>query len=242
MSVLSPSMGEERFTVALRDGHVSHTTSEYINYCNANQILLMVIPPHSTHSLQPLDVVMFKPLSSAYIKELTKHLHQSRDLLGVKKSDYFSLFWRAWVTSFRKITIQKAFDSTVIYPPDAWLVLERLVYTRPGSRSPSPLPGDDDWREMDRLLASIISPEHQNGVGKQLRSYQHHLKVHHDLTAIENQGLRAAFPTKAKHQKLSEVLPLQQRRECRTIAMFWSLERSEKLATGSSKPSKNKMR
>jgi hypothetical protein len=26
----------------------------------------MIYPPYSTHTLQPLDVVMFKPLSSVY--------------------------------------------------------------------------------------------------------------------------------------------------------------------------------
>jgi hypothetical protein len=37
-----------------------------LNYCNANKILLVVFLPHVTHSLQPLDVVMFAPLSTVY--------------------------------------------------------------------------------------------------------------------------------------------------------------------------------
>lgn len=39
---------------------------DFIEYCDKRRILLMVFPPHSTHTLQPLDVVMFKPLSQAY--------------------------------------------------------------------------------------------------------------------------------------------------------------------------------
>jgi hypothetical protein len=50
---------------------------DFINYCDQNKILLAVLPPHLTYTLQPLDVVMFKPLLTAYSKELTTHLHNS---------------------------------------------------------------------------------------------------------------------------------------------------------------------
>jgi hypothetical protein len=48
------------------DSHGSQVTMALINYCDANKILLVVFPPHVTHNLQPLDVVMFAPLSAAY--------------------------------------------------------------------------------------------------------------------------------------------------------------------------------
>jgi hypothetical protein len=48
------------------DGHGSHVTLEFIEYCYQNKILLLIFPPYSTHTLQPLDVVMFKSLSSGY--------------------------------------------------------------------------------------------------------------------------------------------------------------------------------
>jgi hypothetical protein len=35
---------------------------EFINYYNDNKILLMIYPPHLTHSLQLLDVGIFSPL------------------------------------------------------------------------------------------------------------------------------------------------------------------------------------
>jgi len=40
--------------------------SEFIDYCDRLKILLMVFPPHSTHTLQPLDVGLFKPLSTRF--------------------------------------------------------------------------------------------------------------------------------------------------------------------------------
>ncbi|KAF1828973.1 hypothetical protein BDW02DRAFT_651685 [Decorospora gaudefroyi] len=38
------------------DGHGSHLSMDFIEYCEAHKILLAVFPPHSTHTLQPLDV------------------------------------------------------------------------------------------------------------------------------------------------------------------------------------------
>jgi hypothetical protein len=60
------------------DGHGSHLTFEFIQYCMTHKILLLIYPPHSTHSLQPLDVVMFKPLSSQY--SAVSHLGSRRIL------------------------------------------------------------------------------------------------------------------------------------------------------------------
>jgi hypothetical protein len=93
------------YRLLVLDGHGSHLTMDFIEYCDQHKILLAVFPPHSTHTLQPLDVVMFKPLSTAYSKELSDYLHHSQGLLSVKKGDFFPLFWRAWVTSFKKSTI-----------------------------------------------------------------------------------------------------------------------------------------
>lgn len=62
------------YRLLVLDGHRSHITIDFINYCNQNRILLAILPPHSTYTLQPLDVAMFKPLSTAYSTELSKHL------------------------------------------------------------------------------------------------------------------------------------------------------------------------
>jgi hypothetical protein len=67
------------------DGHGSHVTIEFLDYCDRNKILLAVFPPHSTHTLQPLDVVLFKPLATAYSTELSSFLEKGQGLLTIKK-------------------------------------------------------------------------------------------------------------------------------------------------------------
>jgi hypothetical protein len=40
-----------RWQLLILDGHGSHVNMEFINFCDANMILLAIYPPHSTHSL-----------------------------------------------------------------------------------------------------------------------------------------------------------------------------------------------
>lgn len=101
------------------DGHGSHVTMDFIEFCHANKILLMVFPPHATHSLQPLDVVMFKSLSSFYSSELVDFLHRSQGLISIKKGDFIPLFWAAWELSFTSQNVLKAFEATGVSPPNA---------------------------------------------------------------------------------------------------------------------------
>jgi hypothetical protein len=76
------------YRILIVDGHGSHLTEDFIDYCNTNKIHLMVFPPHSTHSLQPFDVVMFSLLSKAYSAGLLRHLHRSQGLISVTKGNF----------------------------------------------------------------------------------------------------------------------------------------------------------
>lgn len=82
------------------DGHGDHVSVEFIEYCHANKILLMVYPLHSTHTLQPLDVVIFAPLAAAYKAQLAHFLECSQRLTSITKRDFYRLFDAAWSSTF----------------------------------------------------------------------------------------------------------------------------------------------
>lgn len=50
----------------LMDNHQSHISVEAINFCRENGIVLVTIPPHTSHKLQPLDVGLYSPLKTRY--------------------------------------------------------------------------------------------------------------------------------------------------------------------------------
>jgi hypothetical protein len=68
---------------------------DFIDYCNQNRILLAIYPPHSTHMLQPLDVIMFKTLSSGYLHEVYRFMERCQGLTSMSKQDFYPLFMAA---------------------------------------------------------------------------------------------------------------------------------------------------
>lgn len=52
----------------LVDNHRTHTTLEEINLCRDNHIVMVGLPPHTTHRLQTLDVSFFGLLETFYIQ------------------------------------------------------------------------------------------------------------------------------------------------------------------------------
>jgi hypothetical protein len=97
------------YRLLILDGHGSHLTMDFIEYYDQNKILLAVYPPHSTQTLQPLDVIMFKPLATEYSNEVAGFMERSQGLTSMSKRDFFPLFYQAWQTSFKETTILKVF-------------------------------------------------------------------------------------------------------------------------------------
>ena len=57
---LSAKRQEGVSRLLLLDGFGSHYTKEFLDYCDQHKIIVFCLPPHSSHLLQPLDVVVFQ--------------------------------------------------------------------------------------------------------------------------------------------------------------------------------------
>ncbi|KAJ8113337.1 hypothetical protein OPT61_g4512 [Boeremia exigua] len=182
-----------KYRLLILDGHGSHVTIDFINYCDKNKILLAILPPYSTHTLQPLDVVMFKPLLTAYLKELTTYLHHGQGLAKVKKSNFFYLFWKAWPSP-------EASDSN--------------------SSSNSVYSGKD-WLKIETLLRKVAKDEGSKELRKISRSL-HHISIQNSLLHHEIAGLKEVLKTQKKHKNKSKTLDLQQKKWAQGGAVFWS--------------------
>ena len=63
-----PSEGAEEYRLLIFDGHESHITWEFIKFALSHRIICLCLPPHSTHLVQPLDVVIFSSYAAEYSK------------------------------------------------------------------------------------------------------------------------------------------------------------------------------
>jgi hypothetical protein len=149
---------------------------DFIDYCDQNKILLVILPPHLTYTLQPLDVGMFKPLAAAYSAELLGYLDRSQGLASITKGDFFPLFWKAWEALFKELTILSSFRATGISPLDPNPILDRFTHNEELGNSSSSGLSDYDWRKMDRLVRSAVKDQGSRDT-KKLRQSLHYLSV-----------------------------------------------------------------
>ena len=58
--------------ILILDNHASHIYLPAINFARKNGIIILSIPPHTLHRLQPLDIPFFGPLKTFYGQEADK--------------------------------------------------------------------------------------------------------------------------------------------------------------------------
>jgi hypothetical protein len=150
---------QRKWRLLILDGHGSYLTNDFIDFGDDNKILLCIFLPHSTHSLQPLDVVMFSPMATSYSQELSRFLHYLLGLIGVKKGDFFPIFWLAWMRTFKRDTILKGFKATGIFPMDAGVILKRF---KKSTLEQAMVPESSDvgdgssWRQLRKLFDAVV--------------------------------------------------------------------------------------
>ena len=127
------SLGKKRLLIV--DGHGSHHTKQFIQYCDDHDIIPFGMPPNLTHILQPLDVVVFQPLKHYHAKALDIMVRDG--LVSIGKLEFLSCIGNVRDQAFRESTIRSAFKKTGIYPFNPQLVLEILA-SRQAESTPSP--------------------------------------------------------------------------------------------------------
>lgn len=97
------------------DNHESHISIEVIDLCKESGVVLLTIPPHCSHRLQPLDVAVYGPLKRYYSNACTSWLHANP---GVPMTimNIASCFGTAYQAAFTPKNIASAFRETGIWP------------------------------------------------------------------------------------------------------------------------------
>jgi len=73
--------------ILILDGHGSHLTWQFFNFCLERNIHPICLPVECTHILQPLDVELFGPLSHCYSNELDIWVRKGGN--AIKKGQFY---------------------------------------------------------------------------------------------------------------------------------------------------------
>ncbi|KAL6171679.1 hypothetical protein ACJQWK_02685 [Exserohilum turcicum] len=112
------------YRLLIVDGHESHISIEFQDLCKEKNIILLCMPPHSSHLLQPLDVACFSPLKRKY-GDVISGLARNRTNY-ISKETFLAAFKTAFEQSITRENIQAGFRGAGLVLHDPQAVLSKL--------------------------------------------------------------------------------------------------------------------
>jgi len=158
------------YRLLILDGHSSHATPEFDQYCAENKILTLCMPPHTSHLLQPLDVSCYSPLKRAYGREIEELARQG--VYHIDKKDFLTAYTRIRPIVFTQQNIQAGFQATGLVPRSPDRVLSSLTV----ARTPSPPQTTTDNNAATQAAAQTETPHTVAELQQQVRYLQERLR------------------------------------------------------------------
>jgi hypothetical protein len=145
----------EKYRLLILDGHDSHATPEFDQYCKEKLPITLCMPAHSSHLLQPLDVECFSVLKRALVEYMRlgiNHIH---------KIEFLTAFKAARNEAITDSNVRSGFAATGLVPFDPEQVL--CTISRPLTPPELRAATNDRWvpetphnvHQLERQVAAI---------------------------------------------------------------------------------------
>ncbi|KAG9196117.1 hypothetical protein G6011_01238 [Alternaria panax] len=143
------------YRLLIIDGHESHCSIDFQDYCKENKIIALCMPPHSSHLLQPLDVVPYSLLKRHYGDGISL-LARSR-IHHINKETFLPAFKAAYEKTFTSENVRAGFRGAGLVPYNPEAVLSKLDVQL---RTPTPpAPGTVAWEAQTPRNASEMEAQ-----------------------------------------------------------------------------------
>ena len=106
------------------DGHGSHITGNVIAYCIDNSIDLLILPPHCSHILQPLDIGVFRQLKQFHSQEMDRYSYHT--IGRIKRADWVQSLIRIRTKAFISSNIKSSWKGSGLIPYNPNRVVNNL--------------------------------------------------------------------------------------------------------------------
>ncbi|CAG4974913.1 unnamed protein product [Colias eurytheme] len=121
--------------VLLLDGHSTHCKSvEMLEYANENDIILLSMPSHTSHYLQPLDRSVFKSLKHHFYEQCRLWLIHNPGR-RISRLSFGALLSKAWGKAATSDNAIAGFKATGVYPFNPEAVPDYAFSQEPTSHS-----------------------------------------------------------------------------------------------------------
>jgi hypothetical protein len=132
------------YRMLILDGHESHMSIKFDEYCKAHNIVALCLPSHSSHLTQPLDIACFGVLKRNYSLELEVFI--KAHITHITKLEFFIAFRAAYSKTMTSKNIKAGFRDAGLVPFDPQAVISRLdVRLRTPTPTGPPSAEADSW-------------------------------------------------------------------------------------------------
>ncbi len=138
------------------DNHETHINLPAINFCRDNGIVLLTLPPHSSHKLQPLDVSVYRSFKLHFNAACSTWM-VNHPGMAISIMDMAELVGKAFEKSFSLSNITSGFSKSGIEPYNDQKFTDDDF--NPATVTDRDLPSPPEQRE-----AATTPPEHQEAV------------------------------------------------------------------------------
>ena len=157
-----------QWRLLLLDGHESHANYLFLDFAWKHQILVQVLPAHSSHLTQPLDVGLFSPLQNNYGK-LVMDWSKGGGFPALHKSDFWPLLKIAREQTYTLKNIKGAWSGAGLVPYNKQKILSCLGGPSLSASQNSLQGGIQTPRNPRQFCSFIAQTEHMmehEGVGE----------------------------------------------------------------------------
>jgi hypothetical protein len=148
-----------KYRLLILDGHGSHATPEFDQFCVEKSIITLCMPAHSSHLLQPLDVGCFSALKRAYRKQVVDFMRLG--INHIDKLEFIIAFKAARLEAMTASNIRSGFAATGLVPYNPEQVL--CTISRPLTPPEIPTAINDVWvpetphniRQLEQQVATV---------------------------------------------------------------------------------------
>lgn len=135
------------------DGHISHKGIESLTFAKEHGIIMVCLPPHCTHRMQPLDVSFYGPLKTYFNQEVSTWL-KSHPGRVVTHFQIGAILNKAYGKAATVQTAVNGFQKTGLWPVDPYIFPDYLF--EPAETTNIPMQQDRVEPEEDSTAAENL--------------------------------------------------------------------------------------
>ncbi|XP_060575053.1 uncharacterized protein LOC132732593 [Ruditapes philippinarum] len=110
-----PECSTDNPILILYDGHISHINISLINWAKSKNLILFILPAHTSHVLQPLDIGCFGPFERIYNKVSHKFMGDNCGQ-SISRYNICALGSSAYLKALSPENLRSSFKKAGIYP------------------------------------------------------------------------------------------------------------------------------